>query len=109
MLVTTTPTIEGAKITRYYGIVAGEVVLGINVFKDIAGVFRNITGGRSASYENETIRGREAAIAEMSSRAEALGANAIIGVDISYQALGGDNGMVMVSVMGTAVTLEPAT
>ena len=106
MIVTTTPCIEGKKIIQYHGIVFGEVISGVNMFKDIAASFRNTFGGRSASYEDELQKTRDGAIEEMKQRAKQLGANAIIGVDVDYEMLGADNGMMMVSVSGTAVTIE---
>lgn len=106
MIITTTPSVEGRKITEYKGIVFGEVVSGVNFVKDIAASFRNFFGGRSESYENELIEARENAIREMGQRAEALGANAVVGVDIDYEVLGADNGMLMVTASGTAVVVE---
>lgn len=103
MIVTTTNSIEGKRIVDYKGIVSGEVILGINAFKDLFASVRNIIGGRSKSYEDELIKARTAAMKELEEQAEQLGANAIVGVDIDYQALGADNGMMMVIVTGTAV------
>ncbi|RSZ63786.1 YbjQ family protein [Corynebacterium hylobatis] len=108
MIITTTPTVEGHRITGYLGIVAGETIVGINVIKDFAAGIRNIVGGRSSSYERETFQARESAIAELVARAQAMGADAIVGVDIDYESLGSDNGMMMVSATGTAVRLGPA-
>ncbi|MDR0649720.1 MAG: putative heavy metal-binding protein, partial [Synergistaceae bacterium] len=102
MIITTTPTIEGYKITDYRGIVVGEVVSGVNFVKDIAAGLTNFFGGRSGSYENELIAAREKAISEMSERAARLGANAVVGVDIDYEVLGQGNNMLMVTVSGTA-------
>ncbi len=106
MIVTTTPAIEGKKIVDYKGIVFGEVVSGVNFLKDFTAGLRNIFGGRSGSYENELIKARENAIEEMQQRARNLGANAVVGVDIDYEVLGADNGMLMVTASGTAVTVE---
>ena len=106
MIVTTTAFIEGKSIVKYHGIVFGEVISGVNMFKDIAASFRNMVGGRSASYEEELQRTRDGAIAEMMQRAQQMGANAIVGVDIDYEMLGSDNGLMMVSASGTAVTIE---
>ena len=106
MIITTTPRIEGKTITDYRGIVFGEVITGINVFKDIGAGLRNIFGGRSQGYEEELMAARENALAEMEQRAYALGANAVVGVDVDYEVLGTDNGMLMVSVSGTAVVVE---
>ena len=106
MIVTTTPSIDGKRITEYKGIVFGEVVSGGNVIKDMAAGLRNFFGGRSETYEGELIEARENAVAEMQSRAAALGANAVVGVDIDYEVLGADNGMLMVTASGTAVVCE---
>ncbi|MDR1019228.1 MAG: heavy metal-binding domain-containing protein [Synergistaceae bacterium] len=107
MIITTTHTIEGYKITDYRGIVVGEVVSGVNFVKDIAASLTNFFGGRSGSYENELIAAREKAIAEMSDRAARLGANAVVGVDLDYEVLGQGN-MLMVTVSGTAVKADKA-
>ena len=106
MFVTTTPTIEGKRITKYVGIVTGEAILGANVFKDVFAGIRDIVGGRSATYEKELQRARDIALGELQERAQQLGANAIVGVDLDYEVLGQNNGMLMVSASGTAVVLE---
>jgi len=106
MLLTTTPVIEGKRITHYYGIVAGEAVLGANVLKDLFAGIRDFIGGRSATYEKELQRAREIALEELQENAHKLGANAVIGIDIDYEVLGKENGMLMVSVSGTAVFVE---
>lgn len=103
MIVTTTNSIEGKEITTYQGIVFGEVIAGVNFVKDMIAGLSNFFGGRSGTYEEELINAREQAIAEMVKRATAMGANAIVGVDVDYEVLGTDNGMLMVSVSGTAV------
>lgn len=106
MIITTTPSIEGRRITRYFGVVAGEAILGANLFKDIFAGIRDLVGGRSATYERELQRARDIALAELSERAQALGANAVVGVDLDYEVLGQGNGMLMVSASGTAVLCE---
>lgn len=106
MLLTTTPTIDGKRITKYCGIVAGEAVLGANVLKDLFAGVRDFIGGRSGTYEKELQRARDIAMEELKERAEELGANAVIGIDIDYEVLGKENGMLMVSVSGTAVFIE---
>ena len=106
MILTTTPTIEGKAIIDYKGIVFGEVITGINVLKDIGAGLRNFFGGRSQGYEEELLAARESALAEMEQRASALGANAVVGIDVDYEVLGTDNGMLMVSVTGTAVVVQ---
>jgi uncharacterized protein YbjQ (UPF0145 family) len=106
MQVTTTPSIEGHSITRYCGVVAGEAILGANVFKDLFAGIRDLVGGRSATYERELQRARDIAIQEMQDKAAGLGANAVVGVDLDYEVLGQGNGMLMVSASGTAVVVE---
>ena len=101
MIVTTTPTVEGRTIGEYKGIVFGEVISGVNMFRDIGAGLRNIFGGRSSGYEDELQNARSEALAEMQRRA-----SAVVGVDVDYEVLGSDNGMLMVSVSGTAVTLR---
>lgn len=106
MIVTTTNHVEGKKIEEYKGIVFGEVITGINVFKDFAAGMRNFFGGRSQTYENELMEARTEALREMEERAGQLGANAVVGVDIDYEVLGSDNGMLMVTASGTAVVVR---
>lgn len=103
MLVTTTNTLEGRKIEDYKGLVVGEAILGANVFRDFFASVRDIVGGRSGAYERVLNDAREAAIAEMTAKAKALGANAVIGVDIDYETVGASDSMLMVTVAGTAV------
>lgn len=105
MLVTTTPNIEGRKIGHYLGIVTGEAILGANLFKDLFASIRDIVGGRSAAYETELIRAKDIALQEMQERAAAVGADAIVGVDLDYEVLGQGGSMLMVSASGTAVKL----
>ncbi len=106
MLVTTTPMIEGMQIKEYKGLVFGEVISGVNFVKDFTAGLSNIFGGRSNTYEGELLNAREKALEEMQQRAEQMGANAIIGVDIDYEVLGVDNGMLMVTASGTAVVVS---
>ena len=106
MIITTTPSVEGRRIVEYKGIVFGEVVSGVNFIKDFAAGLSNFFGGRSGSYEVELMQARTEALVEMKQRAKALGANAVVGVDVDYEVLGADNGMLMVSVSGTAVVCE---
>lgn len=105
MIISTT-ALEEKKILDYKGIVFGEVVAGVNMFKDIAAGFRNVFGGRSQSYEGELMQAREEALKEMQERAQAMGANAVIGVKMDYETLGTDGGMLMVTCSGTAVVVE---
>ncbi|WP_184093521.1 putative heavy metal-binding protein [Anaerocolumna cellulosilytica] len=106
MIITTTPSIEGKNIIEYKGVVFGEVISGINFIKDFAAGLSNFFGGRSSTYEDELIQARENALREMESRARQLGADAIVGVDIDYEVLGSDNGMLMVTASGTAVRIN---
>lgn len=106
MIVTTTPSIEGKRITQYCGVVAGEAILGANVFKDLFAGLRDIVGGRSGMYERELQKARDIAMRELQQRAADLGANAVVGVDLDYEVLGQGNGMLMVSASGTAVVAE---
>ena len=106
MIQSTTPSIEGKEIRQYHGVVTGEAILGANIFKDIFASIRDIVGGRSAAYEQELQKAREIAFEEMSQQAADLGANAIVGIDIDYETVGAQGGMLMVSVSGTAVTIK---
>ena len=106
MILTTTPTIEGRQIVAYKGVVFGEVIAGVDFLRDIAASIRNVVGGRSGSYEEELINAREQAMDEMRQRAEKLGADAVVGIDIDYEVLGANNGMLMVTASGTAVKLK---
>lgn len=105
MIITTTPTIQDRKVIEYKGIVFGEVIAGVNVIKDFTAGLTNFFGGRSITYEEELMNARTQALAEMEERAARLGANAVIGVDIDYEVLGADNGMLMVTASGTAVVV----
>ncbi len=106
MIITTTPSIEGKAIKAYKGIVVGEVISGVDFVKDFAAGLTNFFGGRSSSYEGELIEARDNALQEMQQRAEKMGANAVVGVDIDYEVLGAGNNMLMVTVSGTAVVVE---
>ena len=106
MIITTTPSVEGRAIREYKGIAFGEVITGVNFMKDLGAGLRNFFGGRSAGYEEELQKAREEALRELEQRARAMGANAVIGVDIDYEVLGADNGMLMVTASGTAVVVD---
>ncbi|MES2479702.1 MAG: heavy metal-binding domain-containing protein [Bacteroidota bacterium] len=106
MIISTTNTLDGKNISSYKGIVFGESIIGANIFKDFLASVRDIVGGRSGAYEKVLVEARENALREMEYRAAALGANAIIGVDLDYEVLGAQNGMLMVTCSGTAVILE---
>lgn len=105
MIVTTTNTVEGQRIVAYHGIVSGEAIFGANVFRDFFASIRDVIGGRSGSYEKIMKEGRDTAIGEMVDEAKHLGANAVIGVDLDYGAVGASESMMMVTASGTAVTL----
>jgi uncharacterized protein YbjQ (UPF0145 family) len=104
MIVTTTPSVEGKAVREYLGVVAGEAILGANIFKDFGAGIRDVIGGRSAGYEKDLKKGRETALAEMQQAAEALGANAVLSVNIDYETLKGS--MLMVTASGTAVKID---
>ena len=107
MIVTTTDSVEGRPVSTYLGIVTGEAVMGTNVFRDFFAGIRDIVGGRSGSYEKELKNAKDLAISEMMEEAEALGADAIVSVDLDYEHLGGEGkSMLMVSANGTAVKLR---
>ena len=106
MILTTTPSVEGKEIMEYKGIVFGEVISGINFIKDFTAGLSNIFGGRSTTYENELLEAREKALQELEERAREKGANAVVGIDVDYEVLGADNGMLMVTVSGTAVIVK---
>lgn len=106
MIVTTTPGIDGRHVERYLGIVTGEAILGANLFRDLFATVRDIVGGRSAAYEKELAQARQIALQEMLEQAQQMGANAVVGVDLDYEVLGHQNGMLMVSASGTAVVVK---
>jgi len=105
MLLTTTETVEGRRITAYLGLVTGEAILGVNIFRDLFSGIRDIIGGRAGGYQKALRDAREAALADMGQAAQELGADAIVAIDLDYEVLGEKNGMLMVSVNGTAVKL----
>jgi len=106
MIITTTQTIEGHPIKEYKGIVTGETIIGANFVKDFFAGIRDIVGGRSGSYEKVLIKGRKTSLEEMEERAKALGANAIVGVDLDFETIGANGSMLMVSASGTAVVID---
>lgn len=105
MIVTTTPSVEGKRIVEYRGLVTGEAIIGANIFRDLMAGIRDIVGGRSGTYEKGLREAQEIALRELQERAQAAGANAVVGVDLDYEVLGTQNGMLMVSASGTAVVL----
>jgi uncharacterized protein YbjQ (UPF0145 family) len=106
MLITTTNTIEGKRITQYYGLVSGETIIGANLVKDLFASITDIVGGRSGAYEQTLREAKDTALQEMTQEAQRLGANAIIGVDLDYETLGSGGSMLMVTACGTAVRIE---
>lgn len=104
MLLTTTSVIDGMRIVKYHGLVTGEAILGANIFRDLFAGIRDIVGGRSAAYEKELRRAKDLAVEEMTAQAQALGAHAVIGIDLDYETVGQGGSMLMVSASGTAVT-----
>ena len=103
MILTTTPSVESRTVSAYLGIVTGEAIVGANIFKDLFANIRDLVGGRSAAYEKELERARQMALDDLKNAAERVGADAVIGIDIDYEVLGSNNGMLMVSISGTAV------
>ena len=107
MIITTTNNVPGMEIAEYKGLATGEVVAGINFLKDLGAGLRNFFGGRVKGYEDEIIQARAEALKELEARAAEMGANAIIGVRIDFDPLGGDgNNMLLVTVTGTAVVVR---
>ena len=106
MILTTTPSIEGKRIARYAGIVTGEAIIGANMISDFFAKVRDIVGGRAGAYENALADARKIAMEDMEQAALKLGANAVVGVDLDYEVLGQTNGMLMVTVSGTAVVVD---
>jgi uncharacterized protein YbjQ (UPF0145 family) len=105
MILSTTPTLEGQPVQKYLGIVSGETIIGANIFKDFMASIRDIVGGRSEAYEQVLREAKQTALNEMSAQARALGANAIVGVDLDYETVGSQGGMLMVTASGTAVVI----
>ncbi len=106
MIMTTTPSIEGRRITGYLGVAVGEVIVGANIFRDLFASIRDIVGGRAGSYESALRKARDEAFSELEADARDMGAHAVVGIDIDYEVVGKDGSMLMVSISGTAVTLD---
>lgn len=106
MIMTTTNNLDKREVKRYLGIVTGEAILGANIFKDFFAGIRDIVGGRSGAYEKELQSARKIAFEELEMKAESVGANAIIGIDLDYETIGANGSMLMVTVSGTAVVAE---
>lgn len=105
MLLTTTPAIEGSPIREYRGVVTGEVIVGANFVKDFMANLRDFFGGRSGAYEDVLREAKDSALEEMEKRAQRLGANAVVGIDFDYEAIGASGSMLMVACSGTAVVI----
>ena len=105
MIITTTPQIEGRTIREYKGVVTGETIIGANFVKDFLAGIRDIVGGRADSYEKVLMEAKDISMQEMMQRAQALGANAIVGIDIDYETIGANGSMLMVATSGTAVVI----
>ena len=105
MILTTTPTIEGYPVKQYLGVVASETIIGANVFRDIMAGLRDFFGGRSSSYEEVLKKAKDTALQELQERAVAMGANAVIGIDLDYETVGANGSMLMVTASGTAVVI----
>jgi len=106
MILSTTPALQGREVERYLGLVFGDAVLGVNVVKDLLGSVRDFIGGRSGTYERELGAARDAAMQGLVAQARELGADAVVGIDLDYEVLGANSGMLMVSASGTAVALK---
>ena len=105
MILTTTPTLEGQPIKQYLGIITGETIIGANAIKDFMAGLTDFFGGRSSTYEKVLIEAKDSALAELQQRAAQKGANAIVGIDLDYETVGANGGMLMVTVSGTAVVI----
>lgn len=106
MLLTTTPSVEGKKIVTYYGIVSGETIIGANAIRDFMAGLRDFFGGRSGTYEEVLRKAKNTALEEMANKAERMGANAVVGIDLDYETVGSSSSMLMVTCSGTAVRIE---
>lgn len=105
MLLTTTPNIEGKPIQQYIGIVTSEAIIGANIFKDLFAGIRDIVGGRSGTYERVIEEARQNALVELQQKAQQLGADAVVGIDLDFETVGSGGSMLMVVATGTAVKL----
>jgi uncharacterized protein YbjQ (UPF0145 family) len=106
VIISTTPSLEGRRIARYLGIASGEAIVGANIVRDLFASVRDIVGGRAGAYENVLQNAREMALTEMRESASAMGANAVVGVDLDYETVGQGGSMLMVCASGTAVVIE---
>ncbi|XRE43233.1 UPF0145 protein YbjQ [Tenacibaculum discolor] len=105
MILSTTPSLENKPAKEYLGVVTGETIIGANIFKDFFAGIRDIVGGISGSYEKVLREAKEIAMKEMSERAQMLRADAVVGIDLDYETVGANGGMLMVTASGTAVKL----
>ena len=106
MIITTTPNIEGKRIIEYLGVVTSQTIIGANFFKDILAGLRDFFGGRSGAYERILDEAKQFAMSELVQRAKAMGADAVVGIDLDYETVGTNGSMLMVSVSGTAVKIQ---
>ena len=106
MVLSTTPSLEGHQITQYLGVVTGEAIIGANVFRDFLAGIRDFAGGRSSAYEEVLREAKDNALSEMASRAQQIGANAVVGIDLDYETVGSSGSMLMVTASGTAIKYE---
>lgn len=106
MILTTTPSIEGSKITSYLGVITGEAIMGANIMRDLFASVTDVIGGRSGAYEEKLQEARHIALQELEERAARLGANAVVGIDLDYEVVGKSGSLLMVSASGTAVRVE---
>ena len=106
MLLTTTNTVENQQIVEYLGVVGGEAILGANLVKDLLARVTDVIGGRASSYERELAHAKQLALEEMQAQAQALGADAVVGIDFDYETVGNRASMLLVTVSGTAVKLN---
>ena len=104
-LATVVPQGEGGRVDKYLGVVNGEAIIGANIFRDMFASIRDVVGGRAGGYERALTGARDAALDDMVAAAKELGADGVIGIDFDYDVLGETNGMMMVSVSGTAVKM----
>ena len=105
MIIATTPEVPEGKVVQTLGVVTGEAIIGAHIFRDIFAGITNIIGGRAGGYEKALREARDIALDDMQAEAKSRGADAVIGVDLDYESLGADNGMLMVTAAGTAVKL----
>jgi uncharacterized protein YbjQ (UPF0145 family) len=106
MILSTTEELQGYEITEYLGLVAGEVVSGANIVRDMMATVTDFVGGRSAAYEEELGKSRESALREITDRARRMGADGVVGLQLDFEVIGGRGAMIMVTAVGTAVRIR---